>query len=176
MQRYSTVRKNLNLTAIFATIAIFIFAACSKDEPTEPKQYQIIEPVSIECEYLDSIFSFTNALLPYHVTWTNQSYRVLCYVFDSQEQLNERTPSGFEVDWIDFTQYTLIGGFVDLNNKYYSEINITLREEENVYNFHILMNYRNGEHTALNNRLFFWRLYPKLKADKKMNLSMTNIN
>jgi len=31
MQKYSTVRKNLNLTAIFATIAIFIFAACNSD-------------------------------------------------------------------------------------------------------------------------------------------------
>ena len=52
MQKYSTVRKNLKLTAIFATIAIFFFTACS-NEPTEPKPFGKVWFFSDTFDYLD---------------------------------------------------------------------------------------------------------------------------
>ena len=51
MQKYSTVRKNLKLTAIFATIAIFIFVACNSNDANKPDTVNNFQSTEF-CKYV----------------------------------------------------------------------------------------------------------------------------
>ena len=73
MQKYSTVRKNLNLTAIFATIAIFILAACSNNENTVLKfSGQLVEH-SI-CKDFEISEAFQSDDVPANVSQVDYSF------------------------------------------------------------------------------------------------------
>ena len=162
--------KRTSMIAIAFLAMLVIAAACSDSNnpnPNEPEKiYPItVEPVSIECDYLDSIFSkpFTN--LPQGAEGS-----VLVSIINSKKELDAINPFGFDVDCIDFSKYTLIGGYARTNNTPARIHHLSLREEKNNYSFHIEVRYGFGR---ADDYVYFWKLYPKLKAHKNVSKNIT---
>ena len=115
MQKYSTIRKNLKLTAIFATIAIFILAACS-DNNTKPI-YEAYEPIassfygiwyevgSTDARGIKVVFTFTNVTATHYddvygntVFYDNAKYYAVFNEVFSEIQLSDLPDNGWSFE------------------------------------------------------------------------------
>ncbi|MCL2039067.1 MAG: hypothetical protein FWG85_01395 [Bacteroidetes bacterium] len=157
----------LKLAAI-SIIALVGLAACgdggNPNEPKPPIEFKNIEHIHIECDYLDSIFSIKNQLIP-----VNYEIDKNIYIINSKEELNEINPFYFDVDCIDFSKYTLIGGYVTTHN---NGLELFTSFNEGAINYFLDITYTMGPSRVFN-CLYFWRLYPKLKTDKNITINTT---
>ena len=120
---------------------------------------------------MDSIFSGKNNTL-IEINCENPFECVLHYVINSQAELNEINPFDFEVNCVDFTKYTLIGGYFTVSGLY-PIMDITLTDKESVYDLNIHLDYSNGGFDAIG-RMYFWRVFPKLKKGREVIPEITN--
>jgi hypothetical protein len=153
----SKIKLLLAITLMFA-----VFCSCSDTGNEAEPPLKEKEPISIECEYLDSIFSFKNQLIADDYVYTEDK----CHIINSKEELNAINPFDFDIDCVDFSKYTLIGGRIILPDPSFYLDSICLEETDKYY-LHI------GEPKKIVGIIvpcmevpnFFWRLYPKLKTD-----------
>ena len=170
---------------LFAILIGFVFITACGDEVVDSDSSWIpilVEPVSIECDYLDSIFSNKNQLFP---TYLNPNFELqfegqnglmipatIC-IINSKKELDAINSFDFDVNCIDFSQYTLIGGCIGTHSMF-PITDISLLEKKNNYFFNVNLDYNTGLWTAPG-ILYFWKLYPKLKIDKQVLIKIADI-
>ena len=175
----SQLRKRKKITNRFvfsaSTFAFVVFlsgfVACKEHTPEPEVTYPItIEPISMDCECLDTIFPYmgfpwSNKLLDDY--WKIKlNYLEDCYLIriNSSEELEAINPFDCQVD-IDFSKYTLLGGCILTTCHSEKHQIISLEETENNYILTIFY-----QRTGANTFRFwcFWKLYPKLKEEKQI--------
>ena len=141
----------------------------TKEEDTTTSGNQIIDAVQkadiLHSSYLDTIFSRRNQLIPFDYTNKN------IYTINSEEELNQINPFDFQIN-IDFSKYTLISGSVVVTSGSSWIQEILLEERDKNYLFSISVKYPIWQ-TADMNHKYFWRLYPKLKANKNIVIEVS---
>jgi len=160
------------------SVALFIFVGCGDDceKPNQPTDDEnsnwipiLIQQISTECDYLDSIFVPKNLLLRQMLDVNGAAVHII----NSKEELDAINPFDFDVDCIDFSQYTLIGGYFLTPHSPSVINNIFLIERKNNYFLDAYM-YDGG--FTMPGTAHFWRLYPKLKANKNVIANRFFIN
>ncbi len=92
---------------ILLFVLIYLLAGCKEDKIFEHRFH--FSPISIECDYLDTIFSDENHLLIEENNNKNKTY----YIVNSKEELDAINPFDFGIDCIDFSECTLIWGIIN---------------------------------------------------------------
>lgn len=130
-----------------------------------PKIIAAVQVDALSSNYLDTIFSSTNQLIPNSVDIDK------IYIINSEEELNAMNSFGFQAN-IDFSKYTLVGGKVVTSSGSAWIQEILLEEREKDYLLSIAVKYPSPA-TADDDNKYFWRLYPKL-ANKNMLMEVKN--